>query len=145
MEYDLLMCSQITIAYLYDMYFLYEGSGRNGGEGSKICVDTITALKVPRMIDPDEWLISNCVKCVRWKRDEENQSLEIYVARPMNSGMFYAIGEEGTYFMSRKNPNDAIRLDKDTVEVLMRKSILYCNGPNIFKVDWNKSFHPRMN
>lgn len=96
-------------------------------------IESIITLTVDKISSPDEWL--NCITWSRYRQEEKKASLELFVKRPAKSEFYYAIGTNGTLLISRKNPNESIKIHENTVDVLCGKSRLYCNKPTIIWVD----------
>lgn len=131
-EYTLLICARVPVSYLMDLYSLYRGiDTRPTGPGF---VQTVTTLNVDEIVNPEEWL--HCLKWSRFQKRGQDSSLEWFVARPKGSTFYYSIGDSGTLLVSRENPCETLRVNRETVEMVSGNSVEYCVKPLVCRVDW---------
>lgn len=132
-EYKLLCCSRLPKTYLMDLYTLYMGK-ENQKESYPEHVQSIITLEVDAVIEPSVWL--TCIKWSRFRRQGPTKCLEIFVSRPKESQMYYAVGPNGTILISL---NNTIQIHQSTVDILCGESKMHCSQPNIFYVDWKEN------
>lgn len=130
-EYKIFCCGRLPKTYLLDLYTLYIGK-ENKEESCSEHIQPITILQVEKIIEPNMWL--DCVKWSRFRRQGQKECLEVFVSRPRNSQLYYAVGPKGTILISS---NESVKIHQSTVEILCGKSTLHCSNPKIFCVDWN--------
>lgn len=95
--------------------------------------DMTISLHVPRLIDPEQWLVKpfSCIVGYRFKTiGDENESLEILIQSPVRAGKYYAIGEKEVVLISTTNVNDSFEMYVDTINMLLKRSV-YCHLPFI--------------
>ena len=136
-EHTLLTCSRVPVEYVCDMYRLYRDDPACGHDGAMGFLTPITTLQVTRRTDPEEWL-TGCFPCVKRFRigcqSAEKQSLELFLGRPRNSDRYYAVGHDGTLFVSSRTQR-TVHLHEETVRMLMKNTTVYCHRPTVNVVD----------
>lgn len=145
-EYTLLSCSRVPVGYLYDMYFLYLASEdeeqKYRSSGANEMITPVTSLRVPKIIDPNEWLTTGLtfpsIKAYSVSSDGFNKSLEVYLARPKKSKSYFAVGKDGTILLSSVNQMYTIQLYKETVLMITKDTSEYCHRPLMCRVNWGK-------
>lgn len=141
------MCSNIPLAYIYDMYKLYTNQKiietilQTVKIKHKILKmsnfflenDMTIFLNVPKIIDPKLWLEKpfTTIICFKHKTDVEDEALEIFIKSPERIGKYYAIGQCDIVMISTTDPNDSFELYADTINIL-KKSSIFCNDPFIY-------------
>lgn len=110
-----------------DLYALYVGKTQ---EVSLPVQSSVVAMKVEKILDPSVWL--NCIQWSRYRQEGDKKSLEIFVNRPVNSQMYYAVGTRGTILVGS---NESIQIHASTVDILCGESKVSCSNPKIVWVD----------
>lgn len=134
-EYTLLLtCERVPVSYLMDLYCLYHET--NAPTMGRCFVKTVTTLEVdgPTTTSPENWL--TCIKWSRYQRRGSDASLEWFIARPKRSAFYYSVGETGTLLVSRDDPSNTLKINKETVDVLTGYGCC-CSRPMVYRVDWN--------
>lgn len=131
-EYKLFCCSRLPKTYLMDLYTLYVGK-ENQKESYPEHVQSIITLEVDTILEPSVWL--DCIKWSRFRRQGQTECLEVFVSRPKESQMYYAVGPNGTILISL---NKSIQIHQSTVDILCGESKINCTNPKIFYVDWKE-------
>lgn len=129
-EYKLFCCSRLPNTYLMDLYTLYVGKENQNVTEPKH-VQSIMTWHVDTILEPSVWL--KCIKWTRFRRQGQTKCLEVFVGRPKKSQMYYAVGPNGTIFISL---NKSIQIHQSTVDIWCGESKINCSHPKIFYVDW---------
>lgn len=146
---SVLMCENVGLFYIYDMYYLQTGRKITKTvvefEGKELTVEREEHFKVkndarvvwtvPELLDLDVWLTVpfRPVKAFRYKSSGE-ESLELILDSPVRSGTYYVLGEKNLVLLNARNANENFVLHRETVLALVNKSG-YCNLPYIRKVN----------
>lgn len=128
-EYTLLCCGRMPKTYLMDLYALYARK-ENQAESASEHVPPIVTLRVDALSDPSQWL--DCIKWSRFRRQGERKCLEVFVSRPTQSQMYYAVGTKGDILIG---PNESIKIHASTVNILCGESKTSCPSPKVVWVD----------
>lgn len=123
-EYKLLICEQVSKAYLQDLYNLYIGRVR---DVTHEMVSPVTTIYVDEIVNPKEWL--NCVKWARYRCKSDLESLELFIDRPKNPNFFYALGTSGTMLIGKNE--EIIKIHNVTLQTLTGKTTYTCRKPVI--------------
>lgn len=135
-EYNVLCCSRLPKTYLMDLYALYVGKSQESSQPE--WVQPIVTMKVDKILDPSDWL--DCIQWSRYRQEGDKKCLEVFVRRPINSQVYYAVGTRGTVLIGQ---NESIQIHTSTVDILCGESKLSCPNPKIIWVD--KQLSTRLN
>lgn len=119
-----------------DLYTLYVGKQQQEQVPPEY-VSSVTTMPVDdAILEPSVWV--ECIQWSRYRRQGETKCLEVFVRRPCQSQLYYAVGMEGTILM---NETDFIQIHPSTVEILCGESKLSCLNPRVLWVDGKKIRH----
>lgn len=146
-DYTLLVCSNIPLTYIYDMYKLYTNQSIISTTIQTLTVkhkvlkmnsfflenNMTIKLQVPQYVDVEKWLVKpfTCIVSYQLKTtNNQNESFEMFVQSPVRMGKYYAVGENDILLLSITNVNDSFEMHIDTLNMLLHRSV-YCHLPFI--------------
>lgn len=145
--YTLLMCINIPLSYITDMYKLFtkleileiriKQEHIKSIEGCFLEDGMRITMILPHFYDPKLWLFKpfQNILFYRYKKYCSDESLELYVNSLSKIIKYYVIGNDSIVMISTENENNTIILCTSTINMLLERS-RYCNRPFIYELEF---------